>query len=137
MNPFVWKIRVYMEDTDTGGVVYHARYANYFERVRTEWLRSMGIHQAELSAEKNMIFVIRHMEIDYRRAARLDDELDISVDSVEIDGVKMIFNQQMTRCSDGERIASARLVAVCVTADNLTPTRVPEWIRAEMDKRTS
>ena len=133
MNPFVWKIRVYMEDTDAGGVVYHARYANFFERVRTEWLRSMGLHQAELAAEKNIIFLIRHMEIDYRKAAKLDDELDVSVHSVAIDGVKMIFSQQMTRCRDGERIASAKLTAVCVSADSISPVRIPGWIKAGIE----
>ncbi len=125
-----------MEDTDAGGVVYHARYAHFFERVRTEWLRKMGLHQAELAVEKNIIFLIRHMEIDYRRAARLDDEVDVTVHSVDIDGVKMIFNQQMTRCSDGQQIASAKLIAVCVKADSISPTRVPEWIRAKIKQGT-
>lgn len=122
-----------MEDTDAGGVVYHATYANFFERVRTEWLRSMGLHQVELAAEKNIIFVIRHMEIDYKRAARLDDELEVTVHSVDIEGVRMAFDQQMTRYSDGQRIASAKLTAVCVKADSFKPTQVPEWIRAEMN----
>ena len=132
MNPFVWKIRVYMEDTDAGGVVYLATYANFFERVRTEWLRSLGLHQAELAVEKNIIFVIRHMEIDYRRSAMLDDELEVTVHSVDIEGVRMVFDQQMTRCSDGQRIASAKLTAVCVKADSLKPTKVPKWIRANI-----
>lgn len=133
MNPFVWKLRVYMEDTDAGGVVYHARYVNFFERVRTEWLRSMGFHQVELAVEKNIIFVIRHMEIDYRRAARLDDELEVAVQSVAIDGVKMTFEQQMTRVSDGQRIASAKLTAVCVHADSIKATRIPEWMRIKIE----
>ena len=132
MKPFVWKIRVYMEDTDAGGVVYHSRYANMFERVRTEWLRSMGFNQAALAVEKNIIFVIRHMEIDFRRAARLDDELDVSVQNVDIEGVKMMFDQRMARCGDGEQIASAKLVAVCVQADDFKPIRVPDWIRAKI-----
>jgi acyl-CoA thioester hydrolase len=132
MKPFVWKIRVYMEDTDAGGVVYHSRYANMFERVRTEWLRSMGFNQAELAVERNIIFVIRHMEIDFNRAARLDDELDVTVHSVETAGVKMMFDQRMTRCPDGRAIATARLTAVCVQADTFKPTRVPDWIRAEI-----
>jgi len=121
-----------MEDTDAGGVVYHATYANYFERVRTEWLRSMGLNQVELAVDKNIIFVIRHMEIDYRRAARLDDELEVTVHSVDIEGVRMAFDQQMTRCSDGQRVASAKLTAVCVQADSFKPTQVPEWIRANI-----
>jgi acyl-CoA thioester hydrolase len=131
MKPFVWKIRVYMEDTDAGGVVYHSRYANIFERVRTEWLRSLGFNQAELAMEKNVIFVIRHMEIDFIRAARLDDELDVTVHSVAIEGVKMMFDQRMARHRDGREIAAARLTAVCVQADTFKPTRVPDWIRVK------
>ena len=130
MNPFVWKVRVYWEDTDAGGVVYHSQYLNFFERVRTEWLRSKGIHQAKLAAEENVLFAIRHMDIDFNQAARLDDELDITVHSVDASGVRLTFNQDMTRCSDQQPIASAKLTAVCLRADNFKPTRMPKWIRA-------
>ena len=118
MNPFVWKVRVYWEDTDAGGVVYHSRYLNFFERARTEWLRSLGVHQAKLAEEDNAIFAIRHMDIDFAQAARLDDELDVTVHSVNAGGVRMTFSQDMTRCSDGQRIASANLIAVCLKADS-------------------
>ena len=87
MNPFVWKVRVYWEDTDAGGVVYHSRYVNFFERARTEWLRSLGVDQSELAEQENVLFAVRHMEIDFKQAARLDDELDITVHSVEVGGV--------------------------------------------------
>ena len=132
MNPFVWKIRVYWEDTDAGGVVYHSRYLNFFERARTEWLRSMGVHQAELAAKENVVFAIRHMDIDFAQAARLDDELDVTVHSVDAGGVRMTFCQDMTRCSDGQRVASAKLTAVSLKADSFKPTRMPKWIRAKI-----
>jgi acyl-CoA thioester hydrolase len=132
MNPFVWKVRVYWEDTDAGGVVYHSQYLNFFERARTEWLRAKGIHQAKLVDEENVLFAIRHMDIDFNQAARLDDELDITVHSVDAGGVRLTFNQDMTRCSDQQLVASAKLTAVCLRADNFKPTRMPKWIRAEI-----
>jgi acyl-CoA thioester hydrolase len=130
MNPFVWKVRVYWEDTDAGGVVYHSRYLNFFERARTEWLRSLGVDQSRLAEEENILFAVRHMEIDFEHAAHLDDELDITVHSVRAGGVRMTFSQDMTRCSDGKPVASAKLTAVSLKADSFKPTRMPEWIRA-------
>ena len=135
MNPVVWKVRVYWEDTDAGGVVYHSRYVNFFERARTEWLRDRGIHQAELVAEANIVFAIRSMDIDFTRAARMDDELDVTVEAVEIGRSRMTMDQHMTRCSDGQRIASARVTAACLQADSFKPTRMPEWIRANIESR--
>lgn len=132
MNPFVWKVRVYWEDTDAGGVVYHSRYLNFFERARTEWLRARGVHQAKLAEEENVLFAIRHMDIDFIDAARLDDELEVSVHTVDSSGVRMTFSQDMTRCPGGQTVATARLTAVCLKADSFKPTRMPKWIRAEM-----
>jgi acyl-CoA thioester hydrolase len=133
MNPFVWKVRVYWEDTDAGGVVYHSRYLNFFERARTEWLREKGVHQAKLAEEDNALFAIRHMDIDFIQAARLDDELDVTVHTVDARGVRMTFSQDMKRCSDQQLVATAKLTAVCLRADNFKPTRMPKWIRAEIN----
>jgi len=133
MNPFVWKVRVYWEDTDAGGVVYHSQYLNFFERARTEWLRGKGVHQAKIAREDNVLFAIRHMDINFVQAARLDDELDITVFSVETGGVRMTLRQDMTRCSDRQLVATAKMTAVCLQADNFKPTRMPRWIRAEID----
>jgi acyl-CoA thioester hydrolase len=133
MKTFVWKVRVYWEDTDAGGVVYHARYLHFFERARTEWLRSMGVHQAKMAEEENTIFVITNMNIAFARAARLDDELDSTVHSVQMPGAKMLFKQDLTRCSDQQLVASADVTAVCLKADSFKPTRMPKWIRAEIN----
>ena len=134
MNTFVWKVRVYWEDTDAGGVVYHSRYLNFFERARTEWLRSMGVQQAKMAEEENAIFVITNMNIVFAQAARLDDELNTTVHSVETPGARMVFKQDMTRCSDQQVVASADVTAVCLKADSFKPTRMPKWIRAEISK---
>jgi len=132
MKPFVWKVRVYWEDTDAGGVVYHSQYLNFFERARTEWLRSMGIQQVTLAEKENVLFAIRHMDIDFALAARLDDELEITVHSVEVGGVRMVLSQDMTRGPDQQPIAKAKMTAVCLSADRFKPTRMPKWIRAEI-----
>jgi acyl-CoA thioester hydrolase len=128
MKPFVWKVRVYWEDTDAGGVVYHSRYLNFFERARTEWLRKKGVDQAKLASEDNAIFVVTNMNINFVNAARLDDELDTTVHSVEFPGARMVFKQDMTRCSDQQLIASADVTVVCLKADSFKPTRMPKWI---------
>ena len=132
MNPFVWKVRVYWEDTDAGGVVYHSRYLNFFERARSEWLRDLGIHQAKLIREDNVLFAIRHLDIDFAQAARLDDELEITVYKVNAGGVRLTFNQDMTRSSDQQLVATVKLTAVCLQADSFKPTRMPKWIRAKI-----
>ena len=77
-NSFVWQVRVYWEDTDAGGVVYHSNYLSFFERARTEWLRARGVHQARLAEDEGVLFAIRHMAVDWHQPARLDDLLDIS-----------------------------------------------------------
>ena len=77
-EPYVWQLRVYFEDTDAGGVVYHARYLNFFERARTEMLRDMGISQTELREKHGLIWVVLDINVKFRQAARLDDELLVS-----------------------------------------------------------
>ncbi|MEO6104444.1 MAG: YbgC/FadM family acyl-CoA thioesterase, partial [Pseudoxanthomonas sp.] len=76
---FSWPTRVYWEDTDAGGVVYHAQYLAFLERARTEWLRARGKGQELLRGEYDLVFAVRSMHIDFRQPARLDDALDVSV----------------------------------------------------------
>jgi len=133
MRTFVWNVRVYWEDTDAGGVVYHARYLHFFERARTEWLRSLGVHQAEMSEKDNRIFAILNMNIDFMKAARLDDELAVTVHSARAGAARMTFEQAMTRTSDGRLIAQTHVTAACLQADRFKPTRIPDWIRAEIN----
>src|SRR5712671_6028082 len=72
-------VRVYYEDTDASGVVYHASYLRYFERARTEWLRSLGLSQQALRGSRGIVFTVANIEIDFLRAARLDDDLEVRV----------------------------------------------------------
>lgn len=132
-SPFVWPIRVYYEDTDAGAVVYHSRYLNMFERARTEWLRAHGIGQAALAREHGLLFAIRRVELEFIRPARLDDLLDVSVEMAAMGAARMEIRQRMTRHGDGALLATADVTAACLTADRFQPTRVPAWIRAEIN----
>jgi acyl-CoA thioester hydrolase len=132
MQAFVWQLRVYWEDTDAGGVVYHSRYLNFFERARTEWLRELGVNQAELVRDENRLFAITHMDIRFRQAARLDDVLDLTVESVDAGASRLVFRQVMTRVGDGAVIVEADVTAACLDAAGFQPTRMPAWIRAEI-----
>lgn len=131
---YVWHVRVYWEDTDAGGVVYHARYLNFFERARTEWLRAQGIEQSRLAAQDNRVFAITRMEIDFLKAAKLDDELEVSVHSVTRKGARLEFGQEMKRRADGKLLSRARVTAVCLEADSFKPARMPEWIQQQFNK---
>ena len=132
--PFVWPVRVYIEDTDAGGVVYHSRYLNFFERARTEWLRAHGLSQQTLKEEHRLIWVVLEISVKFRRAARLDEELLVSAEMNWITGVRQAFRQEMRRKSDDALIASADVTAALLHADNLKPARMPAWIRAELMK---
>jgi len=134
MTEFVWPLRVYFEDTDAGGVVYHARYLNFFERARTEMLRARGFSQTELREKHGLIWVVLEINVKFRKAARLDDELLVSAELLWIKGVKQGFRQEMRRKSDGVVVANAELSAVILHADSLKPARMPEWIQVELIK---
>ena len=129
---FVWNLRVYWEDTDAGGVIYHSRYLNFFERARTEWLRSLDIHQSELSDKHNLVFGIRRMEIDFLMAGKLDDELEVNVHSVKTSGASMSFSQEMSRTRDVVKLAQTEVVAVCLAADSFKPVRMPAWVKSKI-----
>ncbi len=91
MNGFSWPVRVYYEDTDTGGVVYYANYLKFFERARTEWLRSFGLNQDKLAQEEGLIFVVRRALLDFLRPARLDDMLEVTVEPLKLARVYVIL----------------------------------------------
>ena len=131
--PFVWPVRVYFEDTDAGGVVYHSNYLNFFERARTELMRACGLSMTELKQQYNLIWVVLDINVHFRQAAKLDDELLVTAEVTWIKGVRQGFRQQMTRKEDGVLIASAELSAVMLHADSLKPARMPAWIKAELE----
>lgn len=134
-KPFVWQVRVYFEDTDAGGVVYHSRYLNFFERARTEMLRAWGVSQTDLKENHGLIWVVLDISVKFRQAAKLDDELLVSAELQWVKGVRQGFRQEMVRKSDGVMVASAELSAVMLHADSLKPARVPAWIKEKLVTR--
>ena len=122
-QPFTWTVRVYYEDTDTGGVVYYANYLKFFERARTEWLRAAGFEQQKLAAELGLQFVVARIECDYRRPARLDDRIELDVRVVQAGRASVVFEQTARR---GEEVlARARVRAGCVDTTTLAPKAMP------------
>ncbi len=121
---FTWQVRVYYEDTDRGGVVYYANYLRYFERARSEWLRSLGANQEALAAVEGIGFVVARAEIDFRAGARLDDLLAVTVKMVEKKKTYLWLEQE-ARLADGRLCAKARIQAACVRHRDMRPQPIP------------
>lgn len=132
-QPFVWQVRVYYEDTDAGGVVYHSRYLNFFERARTELLRARGIQHEALRQQHNLIWIVLDIQARFLQAAKMDDELLVSAELSWKKGVRQGFRQEMIRKSDGVMVATAELSAALLFADSLKPARMPAWLEAELN----
>jgi acyl-CoA thioester hydrolase len=115
-------VRVYWEDTDAGGVVYHASYVRFMERARTEWLRALGIDQAMLRERERIQFTVVDMQIAWKRAALFDDALDVTAELSEVRGVSFTFRQQVLRGS--LVLAEATVRAAAIDADTLKPRRL-------------
>ncbi len=131
MNPFKFQVRVYYEDTDRGGVVYYANYLRYFERARSEWLRSLGVNQEQLAEVEGVIFVVARAEIDFKAGARLDELLGVTVNVVEKKKTYLWLEQQVLRDS-GQVCAAARIQVACVRRSDMWPQPVPGVIAARL-----
>lgn len=118
-------IRVYYENTDAGGVVYHAQYLNFFERARTEALRTLGFSQQALLAQQ-LAFVVKKIEIDYRFPARLDDLLSVETTIVALKKASMVFEQKLWR--DDVCLTHATVTVACVDLVKMKPMAMPEPI---------
>ncbi len=123
-------IRVYFQDTDAGGVVYHASYVNFMERARTEWLRERhGYSNAGLMKEFGVVFMVRSLKLDYLKPALLDDLLAVSAQIKEIGRSRVVLQQNVLR--GGDVLVEAEIHLVCVTVDNFKPVSVPEALREQ------
>ncbi len=129
---FRWPARVYWEDTDAGGVVYHARYLAFMERARSEWMRARGWGQELLRARDDLVFVVRAMEIDFRAPARLDDQLEVSVVLVECRGASFVVAQQVLR--DGALLIEAKVKIAALAASTFRPRAIPDLLQSELKK---
>lgn len=122
--PFQWPVRVYWEDTDAGGVVYHASYLRFMERARSEWLRLMGISQSAYKETTGLAFLVREMQIDFLKAALLDDELSVSVEVKERRAASILFAQTIRR-ADGAELIRAKVRVACVDVRRMRPVQIP------------
>ena len=121
-------VRVYFQDTDAGGVVYHASYVNFMERARTEWLRDRyGYSNAGLMHEFGVAFVVRSLKLDYLKPALLDDMLAVSAQVKELGRSRVTLLQSVMR--GDELLVEAEIHLVCVTMDNFRPVGIPEVLR--------
>ncbi len=125
---FAMPVRVYFQDTDAGGVVFHGIYLNFLERARTEWLRGLGFALPRLMAEFGVLFVVRNVAIEYHRPARLDDTLQVSVAIARAGGAQLSLLQDVTR--DRKQIAAAQVGLACVSTPDLKAARMPPALRA-------
>ena len=125
-------IRVYYEDTDAGGVVFYANYLKFFERGRTEWLRQLGVNQIELASKENRIFVVKGLDIRYKRPARLDDLLSIRSKVVRVGKASIDFHQVAEL--DGEPLCESSIQICCVDAQSLKPAALPNHLKTLLNQ---
>ena len=132
MTTFRWPIRVYYENTDAGGVVYHSEYLKFYERARTEWLRSLGFEQPELRSRDGVIFVVRGMQIKYLQPARFNEQLEVHSRLTELGRSRFVFEQSLLR---GEEVLNqATVEVVCVAESGFRPAALPAHIRQQFEK---
>ncbi len=128
MTEHRFAVRIYYEDTDFSGNVYHAAYLKFFERGRTEFLRDLGIHHSELAAS-GTAFAVRSMSIDYEASARIDDLLTVTTQVAETTGVRLLLDQAILR--DGQVLTRARVSVVAIKTSG-GPARLPKELRARL-----
>jgi acyl-CoA thioester hydrolase len=128
---FSWPVRVYFQDTDAGGVVYHASYVNFMERSRTEWLRTFGYSNAGLMKELGVVFVVRSLKLDYLKPALLDDLVTVTSQIKEIGRSRLNLHQTVLR---GEEVlVEGEVHLACVDVKTFKPVRVPDVLRKQWD----
>jgi len=123
---FHWPVRVYYEDTDSGGVVYHANHVKFFERARTEMFRSMGFEQDLLITEQKLIFVVRSIQIDYLQPARFNESLDVTAEVTLVKKASFNFEQSIAR--DSQVLCKGNVLIASLDSDTMRPKKIPENI---------
>lgn len=132
VNEFVWPVRVYYEDTDVGGVVYHANYLKFMERARTEWLRSLGYEQDELRRESGMIFAVREIQLEYHLPARFNELLEVKATVVVRGKASLRFRHEVRRAADQTLLCSGQIKLACLDAQTLRPIPIPKQLLEEI-----
>jgi acyl-CoA thioester hydrolase len=123
---FSWQMRVYWQDTDAGGIVYHPNYLNFAQRARSEYMRAHVCKESDVQKKFGVLLVARHAEIDYHASARLDDLIDVSVEIAKIGNSSLAIHQHITR--EGLLLATVKITIVTVSAIGKA-TRIPPQLR--------
>ena len=131
IKTFSFPIRIYFEDTDSGGVVYHSNYLKFMERARTEWLRSMGIDQRHLKHHANIMFVVHRIDIQYKFPAHFNEDLVVKCELIDIGSSKIEFRQMIYR--DNELLIDASVNVACIDSEKFKPVRIPSPIKKTME----
>jgi len=133
VREFRWPVRVYYEDTDSGGVVYYANYLRFMERARTEWLRDLGFEQDALRAELGILFAVRSASLEFLSPARFNDRLEVSVRVIERRRASLAFDQAVYRVGESEPLCTARVKLACLDAEGFRPRAIPPAILGEIE----
>lgn len=131
------QIRVYWEDTDAGGIVYHSNYLNFAERGRTEMVRGLGLRQSDLAdGGKGFVFAVRHMDMDFLKPARLDDLLEVQSTITQVGGASMEVHQVITRLDDGAELVRLTVRLAFISLDG-RPARIPADLKTSLQALVS
>lgn len=125
MTPFVFPLRIYYEDTDSGGVVYYANYLKFMERARTEWLRSLGFEQDRLIEEDGVIFAVRSVEIRYNAPARFNDALEVTTTLDKQGKASLILSQEIRRTGEETVLCGGTVKVASLNAESFRPAPMP------------
>ena len=132
LSQFCWPVRVYYEDTDSGGVVYYANYLRFMERARTEYLRSMGFEQDQLRREQGILFTVHSLQVDFRSPARFNDLLEVTVRVSDVRRASLTFSQSVRRRGEAQSLCDASVRIACVADESFKPKPIPGIIRSEL-----
>jgi tol-pal system-associated acyl-CoA thioesterase len=131
---YSFPVRVYYENTDASGVVYHGEYLKFLERARTEWLRHLGFDHQALAREHRVALVVTSLAADFVKPARLDDNLAVSVHLDSLGKVRCVFAQEVRR--EDEVLMRAKVTVACVAGESFRPAEIPEPLKRKMEAAT-
>lgn len=134
LSRFFWPVRVYYEDTDSGGVVYYANYLKFMERARTERLRSAGFEQDQLLQDQGILFAVHSVQVDFKRPATFNDALEVSAEISEQRRASLTFFQEIRRAGEKDVLCSGHIRIVCVDAQSFKAIAIPDFIRTELTR---
>jgi len=130
-KPHYWQVRVYYEDTDAGGVVYHSNYLNFMERARSEWLRQLGFEQTTLKEDLQIVFVVHSMNIAFKKPAKFNDLLEVSSEIEKLGHGSLVFCQKITL--NNQLLVQAQVKLACVNAHTFKPSVIPKPVLLKME----